>query len=86
MTNVDEEVLLDRLAKRIVDLRLDTVVIFWLTVLSSMGRIWSQLARLYLQPIIILLGNYGESFLDVIQDRDKIDKLINKIEELGQQG
>ncbi|MEM1661211.1 MAG: hypothetical protein QXR17_08770 [Candidatus Bathyarchaeia archaeon] len=80
---MNEDKLLEQLAKRIVNSRLDTIIVFWLTVLSSMGHVWSQLGRLYLQPIIILLGDYGEILLEIVQDPNKVNKLITKIEELS---
>ncbi|MEM2006650.1 MAG: hypothetical protein QW154_03355 [Sulfolobales archaeon] len=51
-----------------------------------MGRVWAQLARLYLQPLLILLGDYGEIFLSVLQDPEKVEKLVSKIEKLSQYG
>jgi hypothetical protein len=48
-----------------------------------MGRVWSQVARLYLQPLLILLGSYGEAFLRILEDPQKVEKLISKIEELS---
>lgn len=79
-----EEELLDKLAKKIVDSKLDTIAIFLLNSFGPMGRVWAQLARLYLQPFLILLGNHGELFLMVLQDSEKIEKLISKIEKYSQ--
>jgi len=78
-----EDVVIEELAKKIVDLKLDTIAIFLLSSFGPMGRVWSQLARLYLQPLLILLGNYGEVFLSILQDPQKVEKLISKIEELS---
>jgi hypothetical protein len=78
-----EDVIIEELARRIVDLKLDTIAIFLLSSFGPMGRVWSQLARLYLQPLLILLGNYGEIFLSILQDPQKVEKLISKIEELS---
>jgi len=78
-----EDVIIEELARKVVDLKLDTVVIFLLSSFGPMGRVWSQLARLYLQPLLILLGNYGEIFLSILQDPQKVEKLISKIEELS---
>lgn len=80
---LSEEELLEKLAKKIVDSKLDTIVIFLLSSFGPMGRVWAQLARLYLQPLLILLGEYGELFLRVIQDPEKVERLISKIEELS---
>jgi len=78
-----EDVVIEKLARRIVDLKLDTIVIFLLSSFGPMGRVWSQLARLYFQPLLILLGNYGEVFLSILQDPRKVEKLISRIEELS---
>jgi|YelNatPaOPRAMG01_1025707.scaffolds.fasta_scaffold02814_7 hypothetical protein len=80
---VSEEELLEKLAKKIVDAKLDTVAIFLLSSFGPMGRLWAQVARLYAQPFLILLGEYGEYFLSVLQDPKKVEKLIEKIEELS---
>jgi hypothetical protein len=82
-TTVSEEELLEKLAKKIVDAKLDTVAIFLLSSFGPMGRLWAQVARLYAQPFLILLGEYGEYFLSVLQDPKKVEKLIEKIEELS---
>ncbi len=78
-----EDVIIEELARKVVDLKLDTIVIFLLSSFGPMGRMWSQLARLYLQPLLILLGNYGEVLLGILQDPQKVEKLISKIEELS---
>lgn len=80
---LSEEEVLEQLARKVVDLKLDTIVIFLLSSLSPMGRVWTQLARLYLQPLLILLGGYGELLLDILQDPEKTEKLISKIEKLS---
>lgn len=80
---ISEDELLEKLARKIVDAKLDTVAIFLLSSFGPMGRLWAQVARLYLQPFLILLGEYGEYFLSVLQDPEKIEKLVRKIEELS---
>lgn len=81
---LSEEELIDRLARKIVDSKLDTIVIFLLSSFGPMGRVWAQIARLYLQPLLILLGDYGEVFLAILQDPEKVEKLISRIEKLGE--
>ncbi len=80
---ISEDELLEKLARKIVDAKLDTVAIFLLSSFGPMGRLWAQVARLYLQPFLILLGEYGEYFLSVLQDPEKVEKLVRKIEELS---
>lgn len=75
---------MDRLAKKIVEAKLDTIAIFLLSSFGPTGRVWAQLARIYLQPFLILLGEYGELFLAVLQDPEKVEKLISKIEKYSQ--
>ena len=83
MGTVSEEELLNLLARRIVEAKLDTIAVFLLSSFGPMGRVWSQLARIYLQPLLILLGEYGDLFLEVLQDPAKVEKLISKIEALS---
>lgn len=78
----DDE-LIEKLARKIVDIKMDSVAIFLLESFGPMGRVWSQLALLYLQPLLILLGSYGEALLNVIKDQDKVEKLVKRIEELS---
>lgn len=82
-STMSEDELLERLARKIVDAKLDTIAIFLLNSFGPMGRVWAQIARLYAQPFLILLGEYGEYFLSVLQDPEKVEKLIKKIEELS---
>ncbi len=84
MQSLSEEELLERLARKIVELKLDTIATFFLSSFSPMGRVWTQLARIYLQPLLILLGEYGEFFLSVLQDPEKVEKLVSKIEKLSE--
>lgn len=80
----DEE-LIDMIARKIVELKLDTIAILLLSSFGPMGRLWSQIARLYLQPLLILLGDYGELLLHILQDPNKVERLIDRIEILAQQ-
>jgi hypothetical protein len=80
---LEKDELIDKLAKKIVDIRMDSVAIFLLELFGPMGRVWSQVALLYLQPFLILLGPYGEMFLDILKDPSKVEKLVKRIEELS---
>lgn len=77
-----EDELINKIAEKIVDAKLDSIVIFFLSIFASTGRVWSQLARIYLQPLLILLNPYGEFFLNILRDPAKVEKLINRIEAL----
>ncbi len=83
MHDVTEDELIEKLAKKIIDIRMDSVAIFLLESFGPMGRVWSQLALLYLQPLLILLGSYGEAFLNILKDPAKVEKLVRRIEELS---
>jgi len=62
-------------------MKLDPITIFFIEMFGPMGRLWAQMARLYLQPLLILLGEYGEVFLFILQDRKMSEKLVELIEE-----
>lgn len=81
---ISDEALIEVIARKVVEARLETIVIFFLETIAPMGRLWSQIARLYLQPLLILLGPYSEAFLRILQDPKKIEKLIDRIEELSE--
>ncbi|MEM3948839.1 MAG: hypothetical protein QXM76_04530 [Zestosphaera sp.] len=79
----EEDELIERVAKKIVDIKMDSVAIFLLESFGPMGRVWSQVALLYLQPLLILLGSYGEAFLTILRDPAKVERLVKRIEELS---
>ncbi len=80
---IPEDVVIDKIAQKVVESKLETIVIFFLETIGPMGRLWSQIARIYLQPLLILLGSYGEAFLKILQDPNKVEKLVARIEELS---
>ncbi|MCI4457901.1 MAG: hypothetical protein JHC19_07520 [Desulfurococcaceae archaeon] len=79
---INEDQLIENLARKIVDMKMDSVAIFLLESFGPMGRLWSQIALLYLQPLLILLGSYGNYLLKIFEDPVKVEKLIKRIEEL----
>lgn len=82
---VDREAVIESLARRIVELRLETIALFFLETIGPMGRVWSQVAMLYLQPLLILLGRYGDALLDILRDPVAVERLVKRIEELSEE-
>ncbi|MGC9148841.1 MAG: hypothetical protein ACP5GI_05320 [Sulfolobales archaeon] len=81
---ISRDMLIEQLARKIVDSRLETISIFFLETVGPLGRVWSQLALLYLQPLLILLGSYGDLLIEIIRDPEAVKKLVKRIEELAE--
>jgi hypothetical protein len=77
----EEEVWLTKIAKRIVDSRLEGVAMLFLETMGPTSHVWSQLARIYFQPLFILIGPDSERLLAFAEKPENVEKLVKKIEE-----
>jgi len=75
--------LIQRLAKRIVDLRLSAPAIFFLESMKPLSFLGSQ-ALVFLQPIVQSFFNFKEydEITRMLEDRDNVEKLILEIERM----
>ncbi len=79
---IDEtEVWLSSMAERLVSLNLDSMAVFLLETFGPMSHVWSQLGRLHLQPLLILLGPSGERLMGFLEKPENLEKFMKKIEE-----
>jgi hypothetical protein len=78
--NAEEEEWLQKIAKKIVDSKMDGVVLLFLETIGPTSHVWSQLARLYLQPLFILIGPDSEKLLAFAEKPENVEKLVKKIE------
>lgn len=76
-----EEEFVSRIAEKIVKSKMDTIALFFLETIGPTSDVWTQLSRLYLQPLFILLGPDSEKLLLFAEKPENIRKLIRKIEE-----
>ncbi|MEM4727416.1 MAG: hypothetical protein QXD04_04105 [Candidatus Bathyarchaeia archaeon] len=75
------EIRLSSMAERLVNLNLDSMAIFFLETFGPMSSVWSQLGRLHLQPLLILLGPSGEKLMTFLEKPENLERFIKKIEE-----
>jgi hypothetical protein len=79
--NSEEEEWLQKIAKKIVDSKMDGVALLFLETIGPTSHVWSQLARLYLQPLFILIGPDSEKLLAFTEKPENVERLVKKIEE-----
>ncbi|MGC8895314.1 MAG: hypothetical protein ACP5LB_00905 [Candidatus Bathyarchaeia archaeon] len=79
--NAEDEEWLQKIAKKIVDSKMDGIVLLFLETIGPTSHVWSQLARLYLQPLFILIGPDSEKLLAFAEKPENVEKLVKKIEE-----
>lgn len=77
----EEEEWLSKIARRIVDSRMEGVALFFLETVGPTSHVWSQLARIYFQPLFILIGPDSERLLAFAEEPENVEKLVKKIEE-----
>ncbi|MBS7608193.1 MAG: hypothetical protein QXL77_06855 [Candidatus Bathyarchaeia archaeon] len=77
----NEEEWVSKIAKKLVDSKMDGVALLFLESIGPTSHVWSQLARLYFQPLFILIGPDSEKLLAFAEKPENIEKLVKKIEE-----
>ncbi|MEN3046118.1 MAG: hypothetical protein ABDH49_03940 [Candidatus Hydrothermales bacterium] len=82
--NYDE--LIDRIAKRVCDLKLETIFIILLESAKPLSFIVSSLLVAF-EPIITSFFSFKDykNFYEMLENRENIEKLIRKIEEYSQE-
>lgn len=73
---------LSSIAEKLVNLNLDSMAVFFLETFGPMSHVWSQLGRLHLQPLIILLGPSGERLISFLEKPENLERFVKKIEEV----
>jgi hypothetical protein len=79
--DTEEEEWVSKIAKKIVDSKMDGIALLFLETVGPTSHVWSQLARLYLQPLFILIGPDSEKLLAFAEKPENVEKLVKKIEE-----
>lgn len=77
----ETEMWLSSIAERLVNLNLDFIAVFFLETFGPMSNVWSQLGRLHLQPLLILLGPHGERLMKFLENPENLERFMRKIEE-----
>ncbi|PMB76180.1 MAG: hypothetical protein C0193_00115 [Candidatus Bathyarchaeota archaeon] len=79
--NAEEEEWVSKIAKKIVDSKMDGIALLFLETVGPTSHVWSQLARLYLQPLFILIGPDSEKLLAFAEKPENVERLVKKIGE-----
>jgi hypothetical protein len=80
--DVGEDEWVSETAKRIVDSRMEDIALFFLGTMGPTSHVWSQVARLYFQPLFILMGPESERLLAFAEKPENVEKLVKRIEEI----
>lgn len=80
-----ERILVERVAKKIVEMELEGPAIWILQTIKPLSVIGGELAHFYLAPFLPLLDEKGYEFLDVFEKRENIERLIKIIEKMSRE-
>ncbi|MBS7653285.1 MAG: hypothetical protein QXD04_02875 [Candidatus Bathyarchaeia archaeon] len=78
-----EKILLERIARRIVDMELEGPAIWILQTIKPLSVIGGELAYFYLAPFLPLLDEKGYEFIDTFEKRENIERLIKMMEKIS---
>ena len=80
-----ERELIEKVARKIVDMELEGVAIMLLQTIKPLTKIGGELAYFYLAPFLPLLEDKGYEFLDTFEKRENIELLIRRMEKLSKE-
>jgi hypothetical protein len=82
---VDE--VIEKVARKIVEAKMETVAILSLEMMRPLSRISSQMGRIMIAPWFGILGwdtmEKADMYMAVFEDRENVKRLITRIEELA---
>jgi len=81
------EEFINKIAKKIVELKLSVPAIFFLESIKPISFIGSQ-ALVFFRPIVLAafnIPNAYDIFIRIMEDRENVEKLIQKIEQLEEE-
>lgn len=76
--------LIEKIAKKIVEKRLEVPAIFFLESIKPVAFVGTQISYVIFAPFLYLLGPESFNYLSVFEKREDIEKLLIKIEELSE--
>ena len=83
LTPERETELIEKIAKRVVDHHMETPTILFLETFKPLSFVASQFGTVYLGPLTPLLGAWSEEGLALLQKKENVERLLQKIEELS---
>lgn len=85
MESSDPEKIIEEIARKIVDRGLEAPVIFFLEMNKPISRLMGQSVLLTVPFLAPFLGlDRIEKYATLLQEREKVERLIERIEELSQ--
>ena len=78
-----EKELIDKMARFITDRHMQTPAIIFLESLKPLSFVIGQFGMAYLSPFTPFFGRWGNEGLILIQKRENVERLLQRIEELS---
>ncbi len=81
---IDEEYkeMIEQASTKVVNSKMETVVIFFLESFRPMSSLWSQLLRLYVGPFLMIVGpEKVEKLLKFLEKPENLEYFLRRIEE-----
>lgn len=79
--NARDDRIMDRLSDQIVDMNLETMASMFLWSIRPTAFIGSQLAIVFMQPLLSVFSNAGIEYISFFSVRGNVEKLLERIEE-----
>jgi hypothetical protein len=85
LSEEDKNKLIEKIAKKIVEKRLEVPAIFFLESIKPVAFVGTQISYIVFAPFLYLLGPESFNYLSIFEKREDIEKLLSKIEELSEE-
>ena len=86
-TEIDVDELIQKIAKRIVDAKMEAPAILALEAARPLSTIGSQLGRVMIAPWFGIFGwdamTKADNYMALLEDKNNVKKLVQKIEDLA---
>lgn len=80
-----EEELIEKIAKKIIDMEMDPVAIMLLNTFKPISTIGGELGYFFLAPFLPILDERGYDFIDTFEKRENIERIIKRVERLSKE-
>jgi hypothetical protein len=80
-----EKELIDKLATFVIDRHMETPAILFLESYKPLSFVAGQFGMFYLAPLMPLFGPWSKEGIALLQKRENVERLIQRIEELSEE-
>ena len=80
-----ERDLIEKVARKIVELDIEFFALYLLQTIKPVVWITGELGYFFLAPFLPLLEDKGYDFLDTFEDRENIERLLKRVEQLSKE-